>query len=74
MKYEKMLDGMFRSDLESLCHLLLLKRDVDGLNGRTWSASRHFDYEDSIKETLARMGMLNAQDNQQVPLSDSSDG
>ncbi len=50
--YDRMIEGMFNSDVRALCHLLLLKRSVDGLNGRTWDAHEHMDYERSIQETL----------------------
>ena len=58
-EWDKMIDGMFNKDVRALCHLLLLKRSVDGINGRTWDASKHLDYETAIAETLARMGMPN---------------
>lgn len=32
----------------TLTELLLLKRSVDGLNGRTWDASKHLEYENKI--------------------------
>ena len=31
---------------------LLKKRDVDGLNGRTWNAGEHLQHEDRIKLLL----------------------
>jgi hypothetical protein len=52
--YARMLEGMFGDEVRALCHLLLLKRSVDGLNGRRWDAAEHLDYEDSIVETLAQ--------------------
>ena len=58
-EWDKMIDGMFDKDVRALCHLLLLKRSVDGINGRTWNASRHLEYETLIVETLAQMGMPN---------------
>lgn len=56
-----MLDGMYDKDVRALCHLLLLKRSVDGINGRTWDAGRHLEYETLIAETLAQMGMPNGE-------------
>ena len=51
-QYTMMLDGMSNDAVRSLCHLLLCKRVVDGLNGRTWDASEHRDIEQCIAETL----------------------
>jgi len=61
-QYSKMLDGMQREEVYSLCHLLLCKRFVDGLNGRVWNATEHYDYEQDIAKTLI--------DNNQLPQSD----
>jgi hypothetical protein len=55
-EWDKMLDGMFETDVRALCHLLLLKRSVDGGRGREWDASKHMEYETLIQETLERMG------------------
>ena len=52
MKYDQIVEGMDNNSVRALCHLLLLKRSVDGLNGRDWEASKHLDYEDSIVESL----------------------
>jgi hypothetical protein len=60
-EWDKMIDGMFDKDVRALCHLLLLKRSVDGGPGRVWDASKHLEYEDLITETLAQMGMHNRQ-------------
>jgi len=60
-QYSMMLDGMQRKDVYALCHLLLCKRFVDGLNGRNWLATEHYDYEQSIARTLI--------DNNQPPQS-----
>ena len=59
-EWDKMIDGMFDKDVRALCHLLLLKRSVDGGPGRVWDASKHLEYEDLITETLARMNMPNS--------------
>ena len=60
-RWDKMIDGMSDKNVRSLCHLLLLKRSVDGGPERVWDASAHLDYEDSITETLAQMGVPNDQ-------------
>jgi hypothetical protein len=59
-EWDKMIDGMFDKDVRSLCHLLLLKRCVDGGHGRVWDASKHLEYEDLITETLVRMNVPSA--------------
>jgi hypothetical protein len=64
-----MIDGMFNTEVRGLCHLLLLKRSVDGLNGRTWDAGMHLDYETSIVEMLQQMGVPNAR-TEPAPLGD----
>lgn len=58
-EWDKMIDGMFDKDVRALCHLLLLKRSVDGGAGREWDAARHLEYETLIVETLAQMGVPN---------------
>jgi hypothetical protein len=47
-------------DWRGLCQLLLLKRSVDGLNGRPWDAGRHLEYETLIAKTLSVMGFSDA--------------
>jgi len=69
--YDRMIDGMFNSDVQSLCHLLLLKRSVDGLNGREWDAHKHLDYERSIQETLKKR---NVSDHRTVDKGCSGEG
>jgi len=58
-RFSDAVEGMDNNSVRALCHLLLLKRSVDGLNGRNWEASKHLDYEDSISNTLAVMGLGN---------------
>jgi len=48
---DKTIDGMSNRDVRALCHLLLLKRDVDGLNGRPWHGGKHLEIEESIIES-----------------------
>ncbi len=60
MKYDQIVEGMDNNSVRALCHLLLLKRSVDGLNGRDWKATEHLDYEDSIVESLPHLTTLNA--------------
>ena len=55
-EWDAMLDGMFKTDIRSLCHLLLLKRSVDGGSKRVWDALEHSKYESLINETLRGMG------------------
>lgn len=46
------IDVMTQEWKELLLLALLLKRDVDGLNKRTWDASDHLVHEDRIKQLL----------------------
>ena len=55
MKYDQIVEGMDNNSVRALCHLLLLKRSVDGLNGRDWKATEHLDYEDSIVGSLPHL-------------------
>ena len=56
-EWDRMIDGMFTPDVRALCHLLLLKRSVDGGPGRMWDAHTHLQYDELITATLAQMNM-----------------
>ena len=49
---------MKRSDLEALCMCLLYKRESDGLNKRTWDASRHLKWEGRLSIILKKYDYL----------------
>jgi len=53
-KIDKLLEGVPKADVYNLCHLLMLKRLVDGCNGRPWNAMKHYDYDSSVHEMLVQ--------------------
>jgi len=52
-RFSEPLNAMPRGALVRLALLLLNKRAVDGLNGRTWDASAHLLFEQRIEEALS---------------------
>jgi len=52
---KEFLVDMTRIDLENLAYCLLKKREIDGLNGRTWDATRHLIWEKEIVERLKKL-------------------
>jgi hypothetical protein len=51
--YAMFLARLSRGALERLAMHLLQKREVDGLNGRTWDAAAHMFWEKRIAEALS---------------------
>jgi len=55
-KHTKFTEKLNESDVRSLCALLLLRRSVDGLNGRIDKNYRFEDYDLSITDFLEHEG------------------
>ena len=48
----ELVEQLSRFDLKRLCECLLNKREFDGINGRTWDAVRHYEWEMLVSQLL----------------------
>jgi len=55
---DELVEDLDRKTLQNLCLCLLYKRESDGLNGRTWNASKHMIWEDRLSYILRRFRYL----------------
>ena len=53
-------------DITKLCICLLFKRENDGLNGRTWNASKHSIWEKRTRDILERFDYMGLTETKEV--------
>lgn len=56
-KFTEFVDGLAETEVRGLCAVLLLRRSVDGMDGRLDHDFRYEDYEYSVRDYLESVGL-----------------